>query len=77
MCHLCSADLQPQGLNKFQLRERLCIRVRQQICRLVKLWFRNGLKHPFLLYPESHHAGQLELLCELALVNNRSSQEKY
>jgi hypothetical protein len=48
MCHLRSADLQPQDLIKFQFRERLRIRAREvrpqimtrfrhQVCRLVKL----------------------------------------
>ena len=58
MCHLRSADLQPQGLIKLQFRNRLCIRTRavrplimtrfrRQVCRLIKLYFRNCLKHPF------------------------------
>ena len=49
MCHLCSADLQPQGLIKLQFRVVLCIRTRRvrplimtrfrrQICRQVKLY---------------------------------------
>ena len=48
MCHLRSADLQPQRLIKLQIRNRLCIRtcglrplimarLRHQVCRLVKL----------------------------------------
>ena len=48
MCHLRSADLQPQGLIKLQFRDRLCIRTRgvrplimtrfrRQVCRMVKL----------------------------------------
>ena len=48
MCHFCSADLQPQGLIKLQVRNRRCIRTREvrpqitthfcrQVCRLVKL----------------------------------------
>ena len=47
MCHLRSADLQPQGLIKLQFRNRLCIRTRRvrpqimtrfrrKVCRLVK-----------------------------------------
>ena len=58
MCHLRSAALQPQGLIKLQFRDRLCIRTREPrplimtrfrryVCRLVKLYFRNCLKHPF------------------------------
>ena len=48
MCHLRSADLQPQRLIKLQFRDRLCIRTRRvrllimtrfrrKVCRLVKL----------------------------------------
>lgn len=58
MCHLRRADLQPQGLIKLQIRDRLCIRTnrvrpqimtrfRRQVFRLVKLSLRNFLKHPF------------------------------
>ena len=47
MCHLRSADLQPQGLIKLQFWDRLCIRTREvrplimtrfrrKVCRLVK-----------------------------------------
>ena len=48
MCHLRSADLQPQRLIKLQFRDRLCSRTRslrpqimtrfsRMVCRLVKL----------------------------------------
>ena len=58
MCHLRRADLQPQGLIKLKIRDRLCIRTnrvrpqimtrfQRQVFRLVKLSLRNFLKHPF------------------------------
>ena len=45
--HLCSADLQPQGLIKLQIRNQICIRIprvrmqsmtrfRRKVCRLVQ-----------------------------------------
>ena len=58
MCHLYSAGLPPQCLVKLQFRDRLCIDTRIvqqplipgfrcQVCRLVKLKFRDCLKHRF------------------------------
>ena len=56
MCHLYSARLPPQCLVELQFRDRLCIDTRivqqpimpgfrSQVCRLVKLKFRDCLKH--------------------------------
>ena len=58
MCHLYSAGLPPHCLVKLQFRYRLCIHTRIvqqplmsgfrcQVCRLVKLNFRDCLKHRF------------------------------
>ena len=58
MCHLYSAGLPPQCLVELKFRDRLCIDTRNvhhqiipgfrcQICRLVKLKFRDFLKHRF------------------------------
>ena len=58
MCHLCSAGFPPQCLVELQFRDRLCIDTRNvhhqimpgfrsQVCRLVKLKFRDCLKHRF------------------------------
>ena len=58
MCHLYSAGLPPQCLVELQFRDRLCIDTRivqqpimpgfrSQVCRLVKLKFRDCLKHRF------------------------------
>ena len=58
MCHLHSAGLPPQCLVQLQFPDRLCIDTRNvqqpimpgfrsQICRLVKLKFRDCLKHCF------------------------------
>ena len=56
MCHIYRGGLPPQCLVELQFRDRLCIDIsivqqpimpgfRCQVCRLVKLKFRNGLKH--------------------------------
>ena len=58
MCHLYSAGLPPQCLVEIQYRDQLCLDtrivpklnmpgVRSQVCRLVKLKFRDCLKHRF------------------------------
>ena len=58
MCHLYSAGLPPQCLVELKLRDQLCIDTRivqqlimpgfrSQVCRLVKLKFRDCLKHRF------------------------------
>ena len=58
MCHLYSAGLPPQCLVELQFRDRLCIYTRvvpqpimpgfrSQFCRLLKLKFRDCLKHQF------------------------------
>ena len=58
MCHLYSAGLPPQCLVEVQYRDRLCLDtrivpqlimpgVRSQVCRLVKLKFRDCLNHRF------------------------------
>ncbi len=58
MCHLYSAGLPPQCLVELQFRDRLCIDTRivpqpimpgfrSLVCRLVKLKFRDCLKHRF------------------------------
>ena len=58
LCHFYSAGLPPQCLVELQFRDRLCIDTRivqqpimpgfrSQVCRLVKLKFRDCLKHRF------------------------------
>ena len=58
MCHFCSAHLQPNCLIKLQFQDLLCTHahteqqlitpdISGQVCRLVKLKFRNCLKHRF------------------------------
>ena len=58
MCHLYSAGLPPQWLVELQFRDRLCIDTRivpqpimpgfrSQACRLVKLKFRDCVRHRF------------------------------
>ena len=58
MCHLYSAGLPPKFLVKLKFLDRLCIDThtvqqpimpgfRSQVCRLVKLKFRDCLKHCF------------------------------
>ena len=48
MCHLRSADLQPQDLIKFQFREQLRIRARE-----VRPQIMTRFRHQILLLPES------------------------
>ena len=58
LCYLYSAGLPPQSLVELHFRDRLCIDTRivqqplmpgfhSQVCRLVKLKFRDCLKHRF------------------------------